>query len=306
MRRYFNGADALGHSVRIPQGQIAPVVLKAQGADGWLQIIGIVGDSRNAGPEKPVSPALYVPYTLYMVPFTQILVRAQGKPLGLLRDIRRQVASVDPDQQTIGDVRDLEGWIQREPEYARSRLISMLFGGFSVLALVLAAVGLYSVVSYSVVQRTGEFGIRMALGAQRIHVLRIVAPSVATSVGLGIAAGLALGFGLNRLIARWVENGPHDPLVVMAASLLRIVVADLFCLIPAQRALAVDPMTALRCDAIEAVRFARRLELCWRAGRALRLSQSDSYLHVVYYRRNYCRVYTSGLCGILAVKITRL
>jgi predicted permease len=248
VRRYFNGADALGHSVRIPQGQMPPTILKAQGSDGWLQIIGVVGDSLNAGLEKPVSPAVYVPYTLYMVPWTQILVRSQGDPLALLRDIRRQVASVDPDQQTIGDIRDLEGWIQREPEYARSRLISMLFGGFSVLALVLAAVGLYSVVSYSVVQRTGEFGIRMALGAQRGHVLRIVALSVATSVGIGIAAGLALSFGLNRLIARWVENGAHDPLVVMGASLVLIAVAGLACLIPARRALTVDPMTALRCD----------------------------------------------------------
>jgi predicted permease len=248
VRRYFNGKDALGHSVRIPQGQIPPTILKAEGSDGWLQIIGVVRDSLNAGLEKPVSPAVYVPYTLYMLPWTQILVRTQGEPLALLRDIRRQLASVDPDQQTIGDIRDLEGWIQREPEYARSRLISMLFGGFSGLALVLAAVGLYSVVSYSVVQRTGEFGIRMALGAQRGHVLRIVALSIATSVGIGIAAGLALSFGLNRLIARWVENGAHDPLVVMGASLVLIAVAGLACLIPARRALAVDPMTALRCD----------------------------------------------------------
>ena len=88
----------------------------------------------------------------------------------------------------------------------------------------------------------------MALGAQRRHVLRIVALSVATSVGIGIAVGLALSFGLNRLIARWVENGAHDPLVVMGASLVLIAVAGFACLIPAQRALAVDPMTALRCD----------------------------------------------------------
>ncbi|HEX6494593.1 MAG TPA: ABC transporter permease [Acidobacteriaceae bacterium] len=248
VRRYFNGGDALGHSVRVPQSQIPPMILKAPGSDGWLQIIGVVGDSLNAGLEKPVSPAVYAPYTLLMVPFTQILVRSQGDPLALLRGIRRQIASVDPEQQTIGDIRDLEGWIQREPEYARSRLISMLFGGFSGLALVLAAVGLYSVVSYSVAQRTGEFGIRMALGAQRRHVLRIVALSVATSVGIGVAAGLALSFGLNRLIARWVENGAHNPVTVMAASLLLIAVAGLACLIPARRALAVDPMTALRCD----------------------------------------------------------
>ena len=85
-------------------------------------------------------------------------------------------------------MQDLEGWIRREPEWAISRLVSILFGAFSGLALVLAGVGLYSVVSYSVVQRTGEFGIRMALGAQRSDVLRIVLLSAGVSVGLGLAS----------------------------------------------------------------------------------------------------------------------
>lgn len=106
----------------------------------------------------------------------------------------------------------------------------------------------YSVVSYSVVQRTSEFGIRMALGAQRADVLRIVALSASASVGLGLASGLALSLGLGRVITRWVENATHDPLIVLGVSLLVIVVAGLACLIPALRALAVDPTTALRCE----------------------------------------------------------
>jgi ABC-type antimicrobial peptide transport system permease subunit len=103
-------------------------------------------------------------------------------------------------------------------------------------------------VSYSVVQRTGEFGIRMALGAQRSDVLRIVLSSAGVSVGLGLASGALLSLGLGRLITRWVENGVHDPLTVFGVSLLMIMVAALACLVPSLRALAVDPMTALRCE----------------------------------------------------------
>ena len=127
-------------------------------------------------------------------------------------------------------------------------LVSILFAGFSGLALMLAAVGLYSVVSYSVVQRTGEFGIRMALGAQRFDVLRIVLLSAASSVGLGLASGIVLSLGLTRVLTRWVENATHDPLMVLAVSLLVILVAALACLVPARRALAVDPISALRCE----------------------------------------------------------
>ena len=249
VRQYLSGGDALGHAVRVPQfATLPPMALTANGAAGWLQIIGVVGDSLDDGLDKPVEPAVYAPYTLITLPFTQVLVRTQGEPLAMLHSIKQQIASIDPDQQTAGDIRDLEGWIQREPEYARGRLISMLFGAFSILALSLAAVGLYSVVSYTVLQRTSELGVRVALGARRRDVLGIVALSAGTSVGLGIAAGLALSFGLNRVIDRWIEGGTHDPIMVLAASGLLIAVAVLACLFPARRALSIDPMIALRCE----------------------------------------------------------
>ena len=249
VRHYLSGEDALGHSVRVSQlANTPPVRLAATGSDGWLPIIGVVADSLDDGLDKPAAPAVYAPYTLMTLPFTQVLVRTQGEPLAMLHSIRQQIASVDPDQQIFSDVRDLEGWIQREPEYARGRLISILFGAFSILALSLAAVGLYSVVSYTVLQRTSELGVRVALGARRRDVLSIVALSAGTSVGLGIAAGLALSFGLNSLIARWIESGTRDPIMVLAASGLLILVAVLACVVPARRALAVDPMTALRCE----------------------------------------------------------
>src|SRR5260370_17973140 len=192
---------------------------------GWLKLIGVVGASLDDGLQNPAAPAVYAPYTLMTVPFTQVLVRTQGEPLAMLHSIRQQIASIDPDQQTADNIRDLEGWIQREPEYARARLISMLFGAFSILALTLASVGLYSVASYTSLQRTSELGVRVALGARRRDVLRPVALSAGSSVGLGIADGLALSFGLNRLIARWIESVTRDPITVVSASGILILVA---------------------------------------------------------------------------------
>jgi ABC-type antimicrobial peptide transport system permease subunit len=213
-----------------------------------LEIVGVVADSLNDGLDKPVAPAVYAPYTLLTFPFTQVLVRAQGDPLALLHSIKLQIASIDADQQIAGDIRDLEGWIQREPEYARGRLVSMLFGAFSVLALVLAAVGLYSVVSYTLLQRTSELGVRIALGAQRRDVLWIVGLSTGTGVGLGILSGLLLSLGLGRMIAQWIENGTRDPMVALAVSVILLAVAAIAALVPARRALAINPIEALRSE----------------------------------------------------------
>ncbi len=248
-RRYFPGEDTLNRSLRIPRlTSQPPNRLDAKGSDGWLQIIGVVADALDDGLDKPVLPAIYLSYTVNMWMGTQILVRTQGAPLAMLHRIRQEIAAVNPDQQVDSQVDDLERWIRREPELANSRLISILFSAFSSLALALAGVGLYSVVSYSVAQRTGEFGIRIALGAQRADVLRIVMWSAAASVGIGLACGLALSFGLGRAITRWVQAGVRDPWMVLGGSILTIVVAGLACLIPALRALAVDPMSALRSE----------------------------------------------------------
>jgi predicted permease len=249
VRHYLSGGSIAGHSVRFPQfATLPPVALTSNGAAGWLEIVGVVGDSLNDGLDKPVAPAVYAPYTLLTFPFTQVLVRTQGDPLAMLHSIKLQIASVDADQQIAGDIRDLEGWIQREPEYARGRLVSMLFGAFSVLALVLAAVGLYSVVSYTLLQRTSELGVRIALGAQRRDVLWIVAVSTGTGVGLGILSGLVLSFGLGRMIAQWIENGTRDPMVVLGVSVILLAVAAIAALVPARRALAINPIEALRSE----------------------------------------------------------
>jgi putative ABC transport system permease protein len=247
VNKYFPGEEIIGRSLRLPRLKSEPPYrLAAAGSDGWLQITGIVADALDNGMDKPILPGIYVPYTLNMFMGTQILVRTQGVPLDMLHSIREQIAAVNPDQQVFSRVDDLESWIKREPEWARSRLISILFAAFSGLALTLAAVGLYSVVSYSVVQRTGEFGIRMALGAQRVQVMRMVLLSATTSVGIGLAVGLGFSLGLGRVVSRWVNQQAHDPFIAFAVSLLIVAIAAVACLIPARRALSVDPMTALR------------------------------------------------------------
>jgi putative ABC transport system permease protein len=221
--------------------------MAAAGSDGPLQVIGVVTDSLNDGLDKPVKPAIFLPYSLYMWMHTQILVGSRVDPLSILHSVRRQIVSVDADQQVFGQVNDLDMWIRREPEWARGRLISILFGAFAALALVLAAVGLYSVVSYSVVQRTNEFGIRMALGAQKKDVLWNVLSSAGVSVGSGLLVGLALSLGFSRLISRWAENSAaHDPLLILGASVVLLAAAGVACVVPSWRASSVDPMTALR------------------------------------------------------------
>ncbi len=145
-------------------------------------------------------------------------------------------------------VRDLDAWITGQQEYAQQRLVATLFGIFSVLALVLAAVGLYSVVSYGVATRTNEFGIRMALGAKAADVFRIVLSSTALSVGGGLAAGLLLSIAFDKLATKWVTESSRDPLILSGVTLLLVVAAALACLVPARRAAATDPMQALRYD----------------------------------------------------------
>lgn len=138
--------------------------------------------------------------------------------------------------------------MRRQPEWQQERLVAWLFGAFAILGLALAAVGLYSVVSYTVAQRTGEFGIRMALGAQRSHVLTVVYKSTLVSMSSGIAAGLLLSIGMNKVLSQWAEGGSRDPLVLAAVTLALVIVAAAACALPARRATLVDPMEALRTD----------------------------------------------------------
>ncbi|KAA6461145.1 ABC transporter permease [Acidobacteria bacterium AB60] len=247
---YFPNGDAIGKSIKLPMiDNRPPIQISAPGIENaWFQIIGIVADSRNNGLREAVRPGAFVPWTVHMSEWTQILVRSDTAPLPLLLEVRKRLATVNADQPGGSEAETLEQRLIDEPEWQQEHLISWVFSALSLLALVLAAVGLFSVVSYSVTQRTSEFGIRMALGAQPSHVLRIVFSSMLVNVGIGILAGLVMILALGRVLAAWQAGNAHDPLVLLLAVALLIAVAVLACVAPARRAANLQPMIALRCD----------------------------------------------------------
>src|SRR5438034_8858928 len=245
-RQYWPNGDAIGHHVRLPSLKDQPPYQRAvPGSDGWLQVIGIVADARDDGLRNPIKPGVYIPFTTQMWMFTQILVRTRVPPLSLLRDIRAQIVQIDPEQQTMR-VRDLEQWITNLPEYAQQRLVARLFGIFSILALALSAVGLYSVVSYGVATRTNEFGIRMALGARALDVVRMVLSGTSWNVGAGLLAGVLMCVIFDKVASQWVTESSRDPVILGGVTVLLLAVAVIACLAPARRAASIDPMEAVR------------------------------------------------------------
>lgn len=251
-REYFPNGNAIGSQIRLPDLEIPAVnpgeLVGVPDTTGWLQVIGVVADSLDNGLDKPILPAVYVPYSRFMWEFTQFLIRTDGPPLAALHPIQLAIQSINSDQQTERNVRDLQQWIAQEPEVQQQRLFSILFGLFSSLALALALIGLYSVVSYSVAQRTNEFGIRMALGAQRTHVLWIVSRSIGLAVVSGLAAGLVVFVTLNSLIMHIAGNSGSNSFILTGIVALFILCSALACTIPAMRATSIDPMQALRTE----------------------------------------------------------
>lgn len=247
-RQFWPKGDAIGRQFRIPglKNEL-PYSPAAEGSEGWIRIVGIAADVRNDGLRNPIKPQVYVPYSLKMRMFTQILVRTSVPPLSLLRALRAELVQIDKEQQVMR-VRDLETWISDMREYAQQRLMARLFAIFSILALLLAAAGLYSVVSYGVATRTNEFGIRMALGAKSWDVVRLVLSATSASVGAGLAAGVVLSLVLDKIAQKWLTESSRDPVILGGLALVLIAVAGLACWAPARRAAAVDPSVALRSE----------------------------------------------------------
>jgi putative ABC transport system permease protein len=244
-RQYWPNGDAIGHQIRTPDFDQPSPDPSSPSASGWLQIVGVVADSLNDGLRSPIKPAIYVPYSLHTWSFSRILVKTRVSPDSMVKDIRSQIAAVDPNQQVVAP-RNLVSIIQNEPEYFDQRMIATLFGIFSALALALAVVGLYSVVSYSAATRTNEFGIRMALGAKAADLFRLVLSSTTSSVAAGLFIGLTLSFALSKLATRWINEPSRDPLILALVAAILIAAATAASLLPARRAASTDPMTALR------------------------------------------------------------
>jgi putative ABC transport system permease protein len=175
---------------------------------------------------------------------TNLVVRTQGDPLSLAAAVRKEVQGIDMDQP-IAAVRTMEDWV--DSAVAAPRYRTVLLGLFALVALVLASTGIYGVMSYSVTQRTHEIGVRMALGARQLDVLKLVVRQGMTLVVIGVALGLAGAIALTRVMSTLLfEVTEKDPATFAAVATLIAVIAFVACYIPAWRATKVDPLVALR------------------------------------------------------------
>jgi putative ABC transport system permease protein len=206
-----------------------------------FEIIGIVGDIRDRALESDPQSAMYMPaYEGSM----NVVVRSTSEPASLAAAVRKEVLQIDPNQP-VADVRTMQQWL--DDSVAAPKYRTALLGLFALVALALASTGIYGVMSYSVSQRTHEIGVRMALGARRLDVLRLVVRQGMTLVTVGVGIGLAGAFALTRLMDSLLFGvTAKDPFTFVAVAALLTLVAFVACYLPARRATKVDPLVALR------------------------------------------------------------
>ena len=207
------------------------------------EIVGVVGDTKTGSLTGEGGAQIYVPNAQARENFMGLVIRTAGDPAAFATTLRREVQALDKDQP-IYNVRTMDDVVMNS---LGTRRVSMqLFAVFAIAALLLAAIGIYGVMAYTVTQRTQEIGIRMALGAQRSDVLGLVVRQGMTLAAIGVVAGLAGAFSLTRVMASLLFNvRPDDPTTYLAISFLLIVVAFLACYLPARRAAKLDPVIAL-------------------------------------------------------------
>jgi putative ABC transport system permease protein len=234
--RFFTGGSALGKRISLGVGE------------PWMEIVGVTTNVKSLALQlDKEDPQLDLPVEQHGVSSTQrVLVRTRQNAADLLASVRREVRAFDPGlaffkTMTLKD--DL--LVSRGTQ----RMRAVLIGLFGAVALVLAAVGLYGIIAYSVARRTREIGIRMALGAQAGDVLKLVMREGLRLIAVGLSIGLVSAWAATRLIAGWLYGvSPADSLTFAAIALLLTSVPSLACWIPARRATKVDPMMALRCE----------------------------------------------------------
>ncbi len=239
--------QTLAHRMFPDQSALGQRIITGRVEDNY-EIVGVVADARITGLDTPIKPIIYRPFLQEPDRDAILLARTTGDPLLLADTLRRECQALEPGL-VVFFTRSLESIAANLPATFMRRYPALLLGAFAGLALLLAAIGIYGVMSYSVAQRTPEIGLRLALGAQATDVLRLV-------VGQGlklIVIGLALGLLGALLLTRWMETllfqvKATDPLTFVVIALLLTLVALLACWIPARRAARVDPMIALRCE----------------------------------------------------------
>jgi putative ABC transport system permease protein len=240
-RKYWPNQDPIGKRVGYGQRDGQPV---------WFDVVGVVGHVMQNSPKDDEHTQLYRPFA--QVPFTQlgIAVRTRGEPQDLVPTVRRLVLGIDP-QQPVYAVAPMQERVSGSS--SQPRFLSILLGLFAAVAATLAAVGIYGVMSYTVAQQTRELGIRLALGAERSNVLRLVLNKGLLLAGIGVAIGIGGTFALGRLMATQLfqvlfQTKVVDPPVFGAVAVGLIGVALVATWIPARRATRVDPMVALRSE----------------------------------------------------------
>ncbi len=246
VKRDFSRKDPLGHHIQIDifNQAIPRQLLKAPDFTNSFEIVGVVAMARNRGLNDPPIPAVFLPYSLLIPPETFIIARTKGDADALIGPARNAVRAVDPNQP-ISLTRTLEGWLDTATAYPR--FATFLFGVFGGIGLLLAAAGVFSVVSYAVAHRTREFGLRMALGARPRDVLQLVLLATGRVLVVGLSVGLTISIFSSRLLADKMQGmGTADPILFLLVPAVLILATAVACFLPARTATLIQPMEALR------------------------------------------------------------
>jgi predicted permease len=235
--RHWPGQDPIGKRFKLGD---------ASSSRPWMTVVGVVGDVRQRSLDAPIRQGMYVPHAQQPVRGITVAVRTAAAPLALVNPVRRTIHDLDRNLP-ISDVFTMDRVVVRS--LWQPRLFSWILGIFGAVALVLAVVGVYGVVSYSVAQRTREIGIRVALGAGRGRIRAMVLRQGLRAIGIGIGIGLAGAVAVTRVMGALLYGvSPTDPATFGLVTLVLAGTALVACLVPARRATKVEPLVALRCE----------------------------------------------------------